>query len=259
MICTLVVFFSQYAFPNEEMNFVPIPAGEFIMGSPKDEKHRDIFEDNENQVLVKLTNDFEMQTTEVTQSQWFEVMGKNPARYRREEDCRDEHQVVGKIKLCPNHPVERVSWNDVQDFITELNRQRNDGYTYRLPTEAEWEYATRAGTTTAYFFGDDPSNLGAYGCYRVKGVRANGTHKVGQKRPNPWGLYDVHGNVWEFVQDHYRKDLPGETNPLQNSGYNRVVRGGSWYNFAEYSRSAIRGNLIPHGRYYSFGFRLVRE
>ena len=233
------------------MEFVTISEGEFIMGAPKDRWGRD-----REQVKVNISKPFEMMITEITQEHWLEVMGKNPSRFKSEKYCRGQHRVIsnghlgglfGKIELCPDHPVENVSWKDVQNFIFKFNQQKNDGYFYRLPTEAEWEYAARAGTTTAYFFGEDRSNLGGYAWYleNAKGnpdysfrrdgdgrVWASGgpskqTSPVGQKRANPYGLYDMSGNVWEWVQDSYAENLPGETDPLQSGGRRRIIRGGS--------------------------------
>ncbi len=242
-------------FANTGMRFVPISAAgkRFTMGSPEHEKYR---AGDEDQVTVRFTRDFEMQTTEVTQLQWFEVMGTNPSKFKSEKYCKGEHREIEGVELCPHNPVEKVTWNEVQDFITKLNQQKNDGYTYRLPTEAEWEYAARAGTTTAYSFGKDSEDLGAHGWYwDNSNSRA---HKVGQKNANAWGLYDVHGNVWEWVQDDYASDLPGGIDPLQSSGRYRVVRGGSWYYNARDLRSALRSYGYPGYRISLVGFRLLR-
>ncbi len=241
------------AFTNK-MHFISVPAGEFRMGSPKGEGARD---EDEGQVQVKLTQDFEMQATEVTQLQWFKVMGTNPSYFKSEKDCGSEHQVFGKIELCPNYPVEGISWDNVQKFIIAFNQQKNDGYSYRLPTEAEWEYAARAGTTTAYSFGNNSEDLRAYGWYSDNSNKK--AHRVGQKKANPWGLYDIHGNVWEWVQDAYAQELPRGTNPLQSSGRNRVVRGGSWGSGAEFLRSANRHyGVFPGISDFFVGVRLVR-
>lgn len=164
------------------MTFNRIPTGTFMMGSPEDEPMRD---SDETQHQVTLTNSYYMQTTEVTQGQWKAVMGSNPSWF---SDCGDD---------CP---VEEVSWDDVQEFITELNKLGQG--TYRLPTEAEWESAARAGSMTAFANGDitetgsgyDP-NLDAMGWYSCNSDSK--THPVAQKQPNAWGLYDMHGNVWE--------------------------------------------------------------
>jgi formylglycine-generating enzyme required for sulfatase activity len=225
------------------MKFVPIPAGTFMMGSPKDEPGR--FND-ETQHEVTISKRFYMQTTEVTQGQWKAVMGNNPSYFK---DCGDD---------CP---VERVSWNDIQEFIKKLN-QRGEG-TYRLPTEAEWEYAARAGTTSAYSWGNSAdcskANYGNFiltqECERNPGK----TMPVGSFAPNTWGLYDMHGNVWEWCQDWYGSYPSGAvTDPTgPDSGSYRVLRGGSWYYDARHCRTADRGDNSPGDRSSSSGFRLV--
>ena len=158
----------------------------------------------------------------MTQAQWEAVMGVNPSNFKGAD-----------------RPVEKVSWNDAQAFIEKLNAQ-NDGYRYRLPTEAEWEYAARAGTKTAYSFGDNASLLGEYAWY--DGNSGNETHAVASKKPNAWGLYDMHGNVWELVEDYYTASLgtSSVTDPKgPSSGDYRVIRGGSWDCYARNLRSII--------------------
>ncbi len=226
------------------MAFKLIPAGTFTMGSPTYELGRDT---DETQHWVELTQQFYMQTTEVTQAQWELVMGSNPS------DNTD----------CTNCPVEQVSWNDVQTFITNLNTW-GEG-TYRLPTEAEWEYAARAGSTTAFANGDitvtdntyDP-NLDAMGWYLYN---SSTTQAVGQKDPNAWGLYDMHGNVFEWCQDWYgtypSNSVTDPTGPA--TGLTRVVRGGGWYNYSNRCRSAMRAADTPDTTYTGVGFRLVRN
>jgi len=226
------------------MTFKLIPAGTFTMGSPSGELGRF---SNETQHQVTLTQQFYMQTTEVTQAQWVMVMGSNPS-YNTD---------------CTNCPVEEVSWNDVQTFITELNTW-GEG-TYRLPTEAEWEYAARAGSTTAFANGDitvtdntyDP-NLNAIGWYSYN---SSTTQSVGQKDPNAWDLYDMHGNVWEWCQDWYGAyPLGSVTDPTgPSSATNRVARGGGWYNDAQYNRSAYRNYSTPDFTGDVLGFRLVKN
>jgi formylglycine-generating enzyme required for sulfatase activity len=152
-----------------------------------------------------------------------------------------------------------VSWLDAQEFIARLNQHEGHAR-YRLPTEAEWEYAARAGTTTAYSFGDDVRELGQYAWYG-EGFASGSTHPVGQKRPNPWGLHDMHGNVWEWVQDwygsNYYANSPG-TDPIgPASGTQRVVRGGSWHQTASSWRSAFRRPYAPDYRGISIGFRVL--
>ncbi|MDM8522475.1 SUMF1/EgtB/PvdO family nonheme iron enzyme [Desulfococcaceae bacterium HSG8] len=217
------------------MKFVYIPPGTFMMGSPKGEKNRD-----SDEVLhkVTLTKGFYMQTTQVTQAQWKAVTGKNPSHFEGD-----------------NCPVEEVSWNDVKVFIKKLNK-RGEG-TYRLPTEAEWEYSCRAGTNTAYCFGDDPKELSRYAWY--DGNSKGRTHPVGKLRPNAWGLYDMHGNVWEWCEDWYGDYPSGDaTDPTgPDTGSDRVKRGGGWYDDAGNCRSAYRNNNSPGERHGYLGLRLA--
>jgi len=208
-----------------------------------------------------------MQKTEVTQRQWEMVMGYNPSYFKNcGKDC----------------PVENVSWLDVQEFIKRLNRK---GGSYRLPTEAEWEYAARAGTQTAIYTGNmkiigernapdlDPiawyggnSGVDYEGGWNSSDWKEKqydhkraGTHPVGKKKSNAFGLYDMLGNVWEWCQDWYDKNYPGGavTDPLgPSSGSGRVLRGGGWYGFARGCRTANRSSGTPGYRYDGFGFRL---
>ena len=158
-----------------------------------------------------------------------------------------------------DRPVERVSWNDVQVFLQKLNDLEGCSGCYKLPTEAEWEYAARAGTTTAYSFGANDSELGNYAWYA--GNSNGATHPVGEKHPNPWGLYDMHGNVWEWVHDWYDSEYynrSSSVNPVnEEPGSNRVIRGGSWSNDAGFARSAFRGRRLPDSR-GGVGFRVLR-
>ncbi len=245
--------FDQADFNGEKMRFVSIKAGEFTMGTPEDAYYR---AENEAQVTVKLEQDFEIQTTEVTQLQWLKIMRRNPSYFRREKDCSDNYWMIGGTTFCPNHPVDSVSWDDVQEFITKYNQlKKNDGYTYRLPTRAEWEYVARAGTKTAYFFGDGPSLLSAYAWYSANSDER--THRVGQKFPNPWGLYDIYGNVWEWVQDSGKIGFERGAELLPNNE-GRTLCGGGWINGAKALRSAAHQVFNPDGSSVFFGFRLVR-
>jgi formylglycine-generating enzyme required for sulfatase activity len=229
------------------MDFVLIPAGEFDMGSPPDEEGR--YSDEGPVHHVTIENPFYIDKYEVTQEQWRAIMGDNPSWFTGDD----------------NLPVEQVSWDDVQDFISKLNDK--EGTTkYRLPSEAEWEYACRAGTRTRYSFGDDESELGDYAWYFSNSDWQ--THPVGQKKPNPWGLYDMHGNVWEWVQDCVNVSYDGA--PADGSawvvactydGAYRVVRGGCCISSAGSCRSADRYHGDQGYRYTNlgFGFRLVKE
>jgi formylglycine-generating enzyme required for sulfatase activity len=218
------------------MEFVLISAGTFLMGSP--DSDAGAYDNEKPAHQVTISQPFYLGKYPVTQAQWATVMGNNPSVF----------------KGHPDWPVENVSWEDVHEFIQTL-KAREDGEDYRLPTEAEWEYACRAGSTTSYCFGDDPNQLGEYAWYKEN---AGGQpHPVGLLKPNAWGLYDMHGNVWEWVQDRYR---PYPTDPLSASpGLERVDRGGSWVWDARFCRSATRGHLTPSHRAYDTGFRLLRE
>ena len=244
------------------MKFFYIEPGAFMMGSPQDEPGRD---SNETQHKVTLTQGYYMQTTPVTQGQWEAVMEDNPSFF---DECGDD---------CP---VEMVSWNDAQDFIAKLN-DLEDTNRYALPTEAQWEYAARAGSTTAFANGEiaetrcgyEPnlnvmgwycgnSSVSYIGCLDISmygGPKCAGTQPVAKKQPNDWGLYDMHGNVWEWMSDFYgnypSSAVVDPTGPVL--GTERVIRGGSWSGVAMSSRSACRYGFGPAYRYETFGFRLI--
>jgi len=227
---------------NLGMKFVLMPAGSFTMGSPETEKGRDA---DENQHLVTITQPFYLQATEVTQEQWQKAMGGNPSYLQDCDDC----------------PVENVSWYDVQNFIEKLNAMEGVTY-YRLPSEAEWEYAARAGSTTAFSFGNDEEELGEYAWYGENS--SDKTHAVGTRKPNAWGLYDMHGNVVEWVEDdrHDNYDgAPGDGTHWVDDprGTYRVFRGGAHIGGAQYCRSANRDGNWPDARDGVLGFRLARS
>jgi formylglycine-generating enzyme required for sulfatase activity len=228
------------------MSFIYIPPGSFSMGSPEHERGR-----NDDELLheVTLTKSFYLQDAPVTQGQWKALMGNNPAAF---------------IRLGDNCPVEQVSWFDCQEFIKALNAL-GEG-TYRLPTEAEWEYACRAGNTAGFALGEitslfcdhDPI-LDKLGWYCGNAVKA--THPVAQKSPNTWGIFDMHGNVCEWCQDWYGEYFATpEVDPVgPKSGLKRVVRGGSWFSSAKTCRAASRFSWSPEFGSSSIGLRLVRE
>ena len=206
------------------------------------ENNRLYFEGEIPQHQVTISQPFYLGKYPVTQGEWEAVMGENPSRYTGD----------------PNRPVESVSWNNVQEFIDKLNeRESGRRWRYRLPTEAEWEYACRAWMTTEYSFGDDPSQLGEYAWYYDNA--GSTTHPVGQLKPNPWGLHDMHGNVWEWVQDWcglYSSDAV--TDPQgPGAGEYRVLRGGSFLNLQRLVRCAYRHEFFPQDRGDRLGFRVV--
>jgi formylglycine-generating enzyme required for sulfatase activity len=238
------------------MQFVRIPAGSFVMGSPDSDPEARDFEKPQHPVTI--SKPFYIGRYEVTQEQWEAVMGSNPYTLDRSNPFYGLPGMAERITR-PNHPA-TVSWNDAQAFISRLN-EREGGNRYRLPTEAEWEYAARAGTTTPYSFGDNKAALGRHAWFG-EDFNSGGTHPVGQKMPNAWGLYDVHGNAWEWVQDwfdprYYARSPPTDpTGP--NQGSKRVVRGGSWHTTSTSWRTAFRRDYEPNYRGISIGFRLLR-
>ena len=257
------------------LSFQTIKAGSFMMGSPKNERGRGRDED---QVKVTISKDFEMQTTEVTQKQYFLVTRKRPSLFKRRGDCRWDE----KRRICPNHPVERVSWYEAKEFISLLNAFAGvdcDNKTpkpktpkprgcYRLPTEAEYEWAVRAGTKTAYFFGNSSASLSVHAIYGYNSKRR--TYDVKETGRNPNNLYGMIGNVSEWTEDIYKVKLEGGKDPLNlkkdplnmktkyKKGCCRVIRGGGFNGFALELRSASRQLRDPNTKDKALGFRLVR-
>ena len=218
-----------------DMAFALIPAGSFEMGSDSGDA------DEQPVHTVTISKPFYIGQFEVTQAQWHAVMESDPSQFAGD----------------PSRPVESISWNDARAFIAKLNAME-PGKTYRLPTEAEWEYAARAGSAAAYAFGDDPAQLDAYAWYTDNAD--NTTHPVGEKRPNAWGVYAMHGGVWEWVQERYGA-YPSEAATESVGpppGNRRVIRGGSWLASAEDCRAASRSHAHPAFRGAHVGFRLVR-
>jgi formylglycine-generating enzyme required for sulfatase activity len=225
------------------MAFVTIPAGEFTMGSPLSEPGR-----RADEILhrVRLTQSFEIGIHEVTQAHYEHVVGRNPSRFKGLEN-----------------PVEKVSWADAVEFcrlLSALPAEEAAGRNYRLPTEAEWEYACRAGSTTTYSFGNDVSQLDKYAWFDKNSN--NTSHPVGLKKPNAWGLYDMHGNVFETCSDFYGSynlgDSPNVDPQGPSSGSSVDSRGGCWSRDGFESRSAVRGYTVPtDNRHDIIGFRVV--
>lgn len=267
VICSLAVpCQSQDVFTNKlGMRFVRIPAGTFVMGSPESEKGRQW---NESLHRVIISKSFYMGETEVTQGQWERLVSPNPSAF----------------KLGKSYPVDSVSWEDAVTFIGFLNKMEGTDK-YRLPTEAEWEYACRAGSTAAFAEGPittfsckdpEPALIDTtWYCYNsglAGPPRDFKPHPVKLLKPNQWGLYDMHGNVQEWVADHceWRSLLrtavgvmtstyvDGIRDPMETRGDHRVVRGGGWYQNSKYQRAAYRAYYKPIARRNSLGFRVVR-
>lgn len=233
------------------MELVRIPGGKsFKMGSPGGESERDADEGPQRDVSIKT--DFWMGKYEVTQDEWSKVMGSKPSAFRD----------------CGRCPVENVSWDDAQEFINKLNA-KNDGLVYRLPSEAEWEYAARAGSSTPFSVGasmsPDDANFDSRYPYgdAAKGQYIVKPEPVGSYKANAFGLYDMHGNVWEWVEDIYVKEgyagIPanGTANGSNGDPYKRVRRGGGWDSWGKALRSANRGWKNPRDRNPNGGFRVA--
>jgi formylglycine-generating enzyme required for sulfatase activity len=239
------------------MDFVVVSPGEFRMGcsvQPVQEKlpyPTNCNNDEKPTHFVQITKPFEIQTTETTQKQWQTIMGSNPSAYK--DDV--------------NGPVEQVSFEDVQNFLQKLNAQ-NDGYSYRLPTEAEWEYAARGGTSDPYagpvreaWYNTSAAAASGQGSFNIgAGI---GTHTVATKKPNPWGLYDMRGNVMEWVGDYYDpiyySESPAADPKGPATGETRVVRGGSYHVYPWLTSVSVRTQFPETYSFEDVGFRVVRE
>jgi formylglycine-generating enzyme required for sulfatase activity len=241
---------------DNEMNmkFIWCPPGKFTMGSPKSETHR---RDNEEQAEVTLTAGFWLAKTELRQVEWLWIMETRP--WKGKEGVKDDN----------DHPASCISWDDVLAFCRKFTTQERkagrlpEGYRYTLPTEAQWEYACRAGSTTAFSFGDDESLMGDYAWWG--GTIGDGNaakepyaHRVGAKKANPWGLCDMHGNLAEWCRDGYQEKASGGADP---EGFSdeplRTIRGGNWADWARWCRSATRLRLKRDNADCHMGLRLA--
>ena len=255
---TLLFLFADTGLTQEKkftnhlgMEFILVQPGTFVMGSPENEPSRD---KNEVQHKVIISKAYYLMATEVTVKQWRAVMGR---------------KMFSKKKGGDNFPVTKVSYYDIERFIRKLNRQ-NKGI-YRVPTEAEWEYACRAGTTTAYSWGNkidcskamyENNNKKRSECinyYASQGIASDQPAPVKSFQPNPWGFYDMHGNVWEWCSDiyqDYQSNMPDRGYDIMETG-TRIKRGGSWYKYGIFLRSANRAYAHPGAKFRTTGFRLV--
>ena len=243
-----------------DTNLAFIQPGTLTMGSPTNEVDRSSIEGP--QTAVTISRGFWMGKYEVTQGDYLAVMGSNPSYFNGDRSGSPWFDQDYGTDLA--RPVEQVSWIDATNYCAHLTTQARaagripTNSVYRLPTEAEWEYACRAGTTTRFYYGDDPgyTNLADYAWY---GDAFGTTHPVGQLLPNAWGLYDMAGNVWEWCRDWYA-NYPGGSlldPPGPGTGTNRVWRGGGWFWVGKYERSARRSNNLPTYTYDGLGFRVV--
>jgi formylglycine-generating enzyme required for sulfatase activity len=238
------------------MRLIELRAGTFLMGAPADAEWATEAEKAQHEVT--LTRPFALSSTEVTQAQWTQVMGSDPNELERSNSFGEGPEIAERLAGA-EHPA-TVSWGDAQEFLRRLNQREGDD-AYRLPSEAEWEYAARAGTTSKYSFGDDDADLDAHAWFG--GDFATGSHHpVAQKQPNAWGLHDVHGNVWEWTQDRFSPNgyaAQPQTDPTGSaSGTQRTVRGGSWHATADGWTSTFRKGYDPGYRGISIGFRVGR-
>ena len=237
-----------WQFINQRLRW--IPEGSFTMGSPQEEEDRGDYEVPHE---VRFAHGFWLADTACTQEVWKAVTGKNPSNFKNEEDSM--------LEL----PVETVSFDDVQAFLTQLNERVGKEATFLLPTEAQWEYACRAGTNTPFSFGNsistDQANFNGVYPYAgsAEGEYRQRTVAVKSLPCNPWGLYQMHGNVWEWCSDWYAAYSQDHSADPQgpDSGWNRVMRGGSWLDNARDVRSARRGWDDPGDRVNTLGFRLL--
>jgi len=238
---------------------VRIKKGSFAMGS------KDGDSDEKPVHNVTIANDFYLGKFPVTIAEYLHFVNETKKHYPQWLDEGSEyHKDTGtndwytKMDLSDNAPVIGVSWDDANAYCEWLSKKTKEDY--RLPTEAEWEYAARAGTKKRWSFGDDEKGLDEYAWYSKNSESK--THPVGKKKPNPWGLYDIHGNVWEWCEDDFvdsYKETPrdGKAHIDGKADY-KVVRGGSWGSDADWTRSAIRSRNWPSIRYFNLGFRLLR-
>lgn len=220
------------------LSFCWIPSGSFLLGSPNTEEGHEEIESPRHRVVI--ARGFHMSSTPVTRAQWEAVMGPSPATPSQQA----------------SHPATEISWDDAQRFLVRLSEALVAG-SVRLPTEAEWEYACRAGSSGRYAGGDSEADLDRLGWYAANSRGA--THPVGEKAPNAWGLYDMHGNVFEWCQDWDGSYAPGEqTDPSgPPSGDKKILRGGCFTCPPPYCRSANRYSAPPDRRSGNFGFRVV--
>ena len=248
------------------MEFVQIPAGSFMMGSPENEPGRQ--EDEGPQHRVTISKPFYLQTTPVTQRQWQQLMGNTPWKgdgqyqWHLREIFNSNPEELRVKQNCSDCPAVYICWQDAIAFVKRLNELETDVH-YSLPSEAQWEYAARSGSTARWCFGDDENQLGEYAWFdgNTWSVDEPYAHPVANNTPNAWGIFDMHGNVWEWCNDRYSQEFysesPEEDPQGVDSGDNRVIRGGSFRDLAYNTRSADRDRLWQNDIGYDVGFRII--
>jgi formylglycine-generating enzyme required for sulfatase activity len=243
-------FLENYAPPT---SFAEIPAGSFLMGLSNKPK-----EANEVVHKVVISKKFNIAKFESSQFEWFSIMGYNPSFFSKKNYCPKNFKIINGVSLCPNHPIETVSIDEVNLYIWRLN-MLDKKYNYRLPTEAEWEYASRGNSQSTYFFGEDFAELKSYAWF-FKNSNLQ-SHERGGKKPNQFGLFDTMGNVFEWTSDYYSTFTgSGRIDPAVEKVSNwKVTKGGSWYAMPSGLRPAFRCKDEKNFRYSRIGFRLIRE
>ena len=247
-----------------------IPAGEFMMGALQE--NEDAWDAEKPRHRVEITNPFYLGIHEVTQEQWQKVMGTTLRELKEKEQRLEQFSALRLRGEGPDYPVYYVSWREAGAFCEKLSEI--EGETYRLPTEAEWEYACRAGSESTFYWGDnnDDSVIKQYAWYKrdadedswtVPHSEHSGTQPVGRMKPNPWGLYDMSGNVWEYCSDRFDRNYYSNS-PVQDPqgpsvGDSRIIRGGCWTNGPEYLGSCVRVGTRTNTGGNDTGFRVVRE
>ncbi len=242
------IFLKQLAPQLPKIHFLKIEKGSYIKGTPATEPSRD---HDEDQKKVTIQNSFDLSATEITQLDWFNLVGYNPSYFNLPKYCPKSHMTVNQHMICPKLPVEQVSFHEVTLFLEKLNRlSANKGWHYRLPKDDEWEYAARAGTKSLYSFGNDPKQIDPYSWHFLNSNKQ--PHPVATKKPNPWGLHDMHGNVWEWIDTSYTQSKEKKKNL-------KIWRGGGFLYCERRSRSSYKLYGEEEYRSQSVGFRIARE
>lgn len=248
------LFDSRGNYSGFKSEFVKIKKGEYMMGST----FITAFSDEKPQHKVVISRDFEVMQSEMTQKMWLDLTGTNPSKFIKKKFCKD-YTKIGNFVLCPNHPVEMISMDDVQKLLTLLN-SKSKNYVYDIPTEEQWEYYARGGTQTNYFWGIFPNDVGQY-AHKTNSPKR--TTEIKRHKPNPFKLFDTAGNVWEWTKTKYVKRYYDYMYQSDNFGTELesdlyVIRGGGWNSRTDHFRSSYRGKTVPKMKSHDLGVRLIR-